>query len=81
MMGGSTVKLDLDSRVKSIHQMFFKKWLGPKNFSYQLELCLKLQKKCLNSKRLDLAEGLAIIVSEGQMRMLKYYEEVKNEIA
>lgn len=72
------VKLDLDSRVKAIDQSFFKKWINHENFMYQLELCIKLQKKCLNSGRLDLSEELAIIMSEGQLKMIKLCEEREN---
>lgn len=78
-MGDYMVKLDLDSRVNAIEQNFFKKWLGSENYLYQLELCEKLKKKCLNSNRIDLVIELAEIESKGQIRMSKLCRGKKDE--
>ncbi len=56
------VKLDLDSRVNAIRENFFKS-CADHTFFYQLELCLRLQKKCFDEDRIDLAEEIANIIN------------------
>jgi len=63
-------KLDLDSRVKAIRENFFKS-CEDHTFFYQIEMCLRLQKKCLKANRFDLAEDLANIVNDGLNRRWK----------
>ena len=56
--------------MNAIRENFFKS-CEDHTFFYQIEMCLRLQKKCLKSNRLDLAEDLANIVSDALNRRWK----------